>query len=399
MSHRKVLLFANTSWYLYNFRLSLARRLQELGWEVVLVAPNGEYAGRLAGLGFRFIPFDFQTRGTNPLRELTVLGRLIRLYRQERPTIVHHFTIKCVLYGSLAARLAGRIPAVNAVTGLGWIFTNDSLPTRTSRPIVKALYRLVLRLVPCRVVFQNTEDRDLFLQEGLVPANRTDVIRGSGVDGTRFRPTRKDEGMQSANGTTRVLFASRLLRDKGVFELLEAARVIRQRGLQADFLFAGDTYPDNPSSLTERDLDWLGRQEFVRYLGHVEQMPELLRRCDIVVLPSYREGTPRVLIEAAASGKPIVATDIAGCRGVVRHGVNGLLVPVGDVDALVDALTTLILRPDLRLAFGREGRSIVLSEFENSVVLRRTIAVYEDLLAAGGQGSRAVAELPELRRV
>jgi len=382
MKPGKILLFANTDWYLYNFRRSLAEKLRETGWEVVLVTPPGDYGHRLQELGFRWIPFDFSTSSTNPVAELDVLRRLSTLYRRERPDIAHHFTIKCVLYGSIAARFAGIIRVVNAVTGLGHIFTDPGIKAALLRPFVKLMYRFVLGAGLTRVVFQNEADRDFFTASSLVAHDRTRLIRGSGVNCALFSPVprRSAEG----EGQVRVLFASRLLREKGVMELLAAARAIRSCGMNAEFLFAGDIYPGNPSSLTEREVALITAEGVVTFLGHADDMQALLGQADIVVLPSYREGTPRILIEAAAMAIPIVASDIAGCRGLVQDGVNGLLVPVKDAAALETALKRLIADRGLRQAMGNAGREIVLKEFDERFVLEKTLAVYRELQAANG---------------
>ncbi|MFU8831778.1 MAG: glycosyltransferase, partial [Wenzhouxiangella sp.] len=184
MPARKILLFANTDWYLYNFRLSLAKRLRNEGHDVVLVSPPGEYGPRLIEMGFRWIPVPFSTRSTNPLHELALIRQLMKLYRRERPALVHHFTIKCVLYGTIAAKLVGGIRIVNAVTGLGHVFTDPGIKARLVRPIVRSLYRLALRGNGVRVIYQNAEDQDSFVKWGLVDRERTRLIRGSGVDVT-----------------------------------------------------------------------------------------------------------------------------------------------------------------------------------------------------------------------
>lgn len=373
MAKRKILLFANTDWYLYNFRRSLAESLRQEGHEVVLVSPTGPYGPKLEKLGFRWLPFDFSTRSTNPIAELVVLYRLYRLYCRERPDLCHHFTIKCLLYGSIAARLAGIRKVVNAVTGLGHIFTDPGLKARLLRPAVKALYRFALGGEGTRTIFQNSEDRDYFLAAGLVAAERVTLIRGSGVDTGFFTPA---PPAPDKEGPIKVLFASRLMREKGIFELLAAARELRTQGAPVQFIFAGDLYPGNPSSLTPGDLDAIRAEGLVDYRGHVDDMRELLAECDIVVLPSYREGTPRILIEAAAMARPIIATDIAGCRGLVVDGENGLLVPVQAVEPLAEAVATLAADAALRLRMGETGRRIVLQDFDEKIVIEKTHEVY-----------------------
>jgi len=376
----KILLFANTDWYLYNFRRALVERLRDLGWEVVLISPTGRYGEKLRELGFRWLPFYFENKSLNPLKELVVLAKLVRLYRVERPTLVHHFTIKCVLYGSIAAYLTGRVPTVNAITGLGHVFTDSGKEMRLLRPVVKMLYRLIFSLnrAEMRTVFQNTEDKAFFAQKGLLPETLMRVIRGSGVDCVQFSPaTASREPLQ---GPVKILFASRMLKEKGINDLAEAVTMLKTKGLDIEVILAGDVYPGNPSSLTTEELAELCRDSVLTYVGHHDDVRQLIAGADIVVLPSYREGTPRILVEAAAMEKPIVATRIAGCQGIVEDGVNGLLVPVGAPVALASALERLVMDRGLRKTMGKAGRGIVLEEFDLSIVLQKTFAVYRELL-------------------
>ncbi len=320
--------------------------------------------------------------------------RLLKLYRQERPDLVHHFTIKCVIYGTIAAKLAGGIKVVNAVTGLGHVFTDPGLKARLIRPVVRWLYRLALSGEKVRVIFQNDGDRDSFVEWGSVEGDKTQVIRGSGVDLNKFRggawrvargERRDDRDAErgTRDATVKILFASRLLREKGIFELVEAFSRVKAKNPHVELLIAGGLYPENPSSLTPQDIEKMKEIAGVSFLGHVDDMQQLLDDCDIVVLPSYREGTPRILIEAAAMEKPIVATDIAGCRGLVIDGENGFLVPVKSVEPLADAMEKLIVNTDLREKFGRRGREIVLAEFDEKIVLERTLDVYDELYKPG----------------
>lgn len=379
MIRPKVAMFANTDWYLYNFRLNLARRLQQCGCEVVLISPAGEYRERLVSSGFRHIPFDFSTRSTNPLRELLVLTRLIRLLRQERFDLLHNFTIKPVIYGSVAAWLSNRVPVVNSVTGLGHIFVDPGLKARLLRPLVWCCYWLVFaRDEGARVIFQNEEDLQGFVDLGIIRRSAARVIRGSGVNCRRFSP-QHSAAREVSPLHVRVLFASRLLREKGIIELIDAARLLHERAVPARVMVAGDYRSENPSSLSAEEVETIRREGVVQLLGHVEDMPGLLAEADIVVLPSYREGTPKILLEAAAMALPLIATDVPGCRGVVRHGINGLLVPARDASALARAIETLVRNRDLRQSYGRAGRKLIKEKFEESLVLDRTLEVYREL--------------------
>ena len=376
----KIILFANTDWYLYNFRIALAERLRDQGWDVVLVSPPGQYGEKLRQMGFRWISLPFSTRSANPLHDIGLINRLIRLYRRERPDLAHHFTIKCVLYGTLAAKFLGGIKVVNAVTGLGHVFTDPGIKPRLMRPVVRRLYRLALGGEKVRTIFQNQDDMNNFVAWGLLDRGQARLIRGSGVDLNKFRGGARRE---ARGETIKVLFASRLLREKGIFELTEAFKIVKAKHPHVELLIAGDIYSENPSSLTFQDIENIKKIKGVTLLGHVVDMQPLLDDADIAVLPSYREGTPRILIEAAAMEKPIVTTDIPGCRGLVVDGESGFLVPVRSVEPLVDAITRLIADADLRKRFGKRGREIVLAGFDEKIVLEQTLDVYRDLGVKG----------------
>ncbi len=396
----KILFFANTEWYLYNFRLPLARYLRDQGHEVVMLSPPGPYVAKLQAAGFRTLTVPMQRRSLNPLRELALLNHIRQIYAQERPDLVHHFTLKCVILGALAARLAGISARINAVTGLGHIFTSDSLKARLLRPPVRALLRLALGGVNSRLIVQNPDDQAAFQQAGLIEPRHIRLIRGSGVDTERFRPVNHQpphpnpppqggRGLgDSANPhpqergvePLKILLASRLLWEKGIGEYVAAARQLRQEGISAEFLLAGDPDPGNPASIPTEQLDRWRQDGDVTLLGHVDDMAARLAQTDIAVLPSYREGTPRSLLEAAACGLPLVTTDAPGCREIVEHEVNGLLVPIKDAAALANALRRLCHEPEARQRMGQASRAKVLTEFDQRLVFEQTWAVYEELL-------------------
>jgi len=369
------LLFANTDWYLYNFRLPLARALRAAGYRVHLVSPSGEYASRLSSDGFDWHAFDFARQGLNPFSEAATLARLTTLYRRIRPTHCHHFTVKCVLYGSLAARLAGAARTINAVTGLGHVFLSRSRRIGLLRRPILRLYRLCLR--DTDVIFQNDDDRRAFAAAGVLGQARVHVIRGSGVDVERFRP---DPARRFDRTPVSILFASRLLWEKGLDELIEAARTLHARKIDAIVRIAGRPDPGNPSAVPATTLDAWRAMPNVELLGHRDDVDRLLAQADIVVLPSHREGTPRILLEAAAAGLPLVATDVPGCREIVRGDDNGILVAERDGKALADALERLALDPAMRARMGTRSREIACAEFAEKQVLAATLEIYR-----GGQ--------------
>lgn len=364
----KILLFANTDWYLYNFRLSLAKNLREQGHEVILVSPPGDFQELLQRDGFPWIPFELSRQSINPFGELVAIWRLILLYHRIRPDIVHHFTIKPVIYGSIAAHLTGITGIINSITGLGHLFINTDRATRLLRAIASRLYRM--NLYDTQVIFENPEDRDIFIQKHLIYAEQAHLILGTGVDVEKYRPTDK------SNDKPVVLFSSRMLVTKGLLEYVEAARALRQKGLNARFALAGRTDPGNPASIPDEQIEAWKQSETLEWWGWQEDMPAALARADIFCLPSYREGVPNALLEAAACGLSIVTTDVPGCRDVVTNGVNGWLVPVRNAEALANALETLITNPELRRRMGNAGREIAMNQFSMAKVNRETLAVY-----------------------
>jgi len=371
----KILLFANTDWYLYNFRLPLAQAIKAQGHEVVCISPPGAYGSRLEAAGCRWLPLPMERRSLNPWTEARLLQHLIALYHRERPDLAHHFTLKCVAYGALAARATG-VSTVNAITGLGHVFTAYNFRTRLLQPPIRSLLRFCLRGLNSRLILQNPDDRQEFLAQHLICADHIRLIPGSGVNTQRFRP----RAGPRQPGAFRVLLATRLLWDKGVGEYAEAARQLHREGLPIEFRLAGDPDPGNPTSVPQETIEEWQQQGLLTVLGHVGAMEPLLADTDLMILPSYREGTPRSLLEAAACGLPIITTDAIGCREVVEHGVNGLLVPLRDATALATAIRQLHDDPQECQRMGQAGRAKVLAEFDERHIIEQTLAVYRELV-------------------
>ena len=371
----KILLFANTDWYLYNFRLALAHALRARGDEVVLVSPDGPYSPRLREQGFRWICFPLARRGLNPFAEIMTIFRLIRLYRREAPQLVHHFTIKCVLYGSLVSHLVGIRSVVNSVEGLGYVFTEGNGARGWLRGIIKIFYRLVLR--GSWVIFHNPDDQEFFLEQRLIHPNQMTLIRGSGVDLKQFSPK------PFVDGIPLVILPARMLWDKGLKEFVEAARILKAENVSARLALIGNSDDDNPVSVSISQLHAWKEEGVIEWWGWQENMADVFAQASIVCLPSfYREGVPKALIEAAACGRPIVASDVPGCREVVRSGENGLLVPVRDARALAKALRDLLESPVTRIEMGKRSREIAEKEFATELVISQTLALYQKCISS-----------------
>lgn len=370
----KLLYLVNDCNYFISHRLPVALACHKQGYEVHVAGPLSPSESKILGYGLHYHRIDLGRRGLNPLHELPTLVAIYRLYRSLRPDLVHHVAVKAVLFGSVVSRLA-RVPAVvNALTGLGYVFISNSLKARLLRFFVMRGYKLGFGHPGCRVLFQNGDDADLFVLAGVARRNQVTVIRGSGVDINHYVPKAGELG------DPLVVLPSRMLWDKGVGEFVAAAEALKGRGVRARFVLVGDTYAANPASIPGEKLQQWKKQGNVEWWGHCNDMQEIFRQAHIICLPSYREGLPKALIEAAACGRAIVTTDVPGCREVVQDGMNGYLVPVKDSDSLAEKLQQLIERPELRYEMGIRGRELAVSEFAVERVIERTLHCYEELL-------------------
>lgn len=375
----KVLIALNTSWNLVNFRGGLIRALAAAGYEVVAVAPPDEYSARLAELGCRYVPVPMDNKGTHPGRDMLLLWRYYWLLRRERPALYLGYTVKPNVYGSLAAHALG-IPVVNNISGLGAVFIKDKWLTR----LVRALYRLALSR-SARVFFQNEDDRRLFVEGRLVRQEVTDRVPGSGVALTRFEAA----PLPAADHPIRFLLIARMLWDKGVGEFVEAARMIRNRGINADFRLLGFLDVQNPAAVSRQEMQAWVDEGVVTYLGATDDVRPYIAEADSIVLPSYREGTPRSLLEAAAMARPIIATDAVGCREVVDDGVNGYLCRTRNAADLADKMQRMIaLPPEARAEMGRRGRDKVARQFDEEIVINKYLTTIAEIVGQPLQASR-----------
>jgi len=371
-----VLFVANWDWVLYNFRLPLARKLLDTGLNIILVCPEGKYTQKMKEMRFQWQPWGLNRRSTNPLGELRAIFDLLRIYRQLSPKAVHHFTIKPVVYGSLAARISRVKNVINNLTGLGYLFS-DAPKAKLLRRFVVPFLRLTLRGSQFHTAFQNEHDLQFLASLGITDPEESTIIPGTGVDTSRFFPRQTQD---PPNHVPVVLMAARLLWEKGVTEFVEAARLVNQDGVRARFWLAGEPDYGNPDSVNEQDLAEWRQQGWVEVLGHRVDMPELLRQVDIAVLPSrYFEGVPLFLLESAASGLALVGSDIEGCRMVIDDGVNGLIIPGESAQSLVETLMKLIDDAELRLRMGHASRWIAEERFERELILEKYLQLYSEI--------------------
>ena len=372
----RILFVINHAGFFLSHRLPIALAARDAGYDVVIATPRSKHVPRVKAAGLDWVEIALSRSGRNPIRETQTLFSLYRTYRRVRPDLVHHVSSKPVLYGTPMARLA-RVPAVvNAISGMGHAFAEEHGPPAIVRKAVAAGYGISLRHPRMRVIFQNVEHRDEFVREGWIVPGQAVLIPGSGADTDVFVPADR-----TPHEVPLVVFASRLLYTKGIVDFLEAARLLSGRGVRARFVVVGEPDPDNPGSVSRVDIDKWQQTHPVEWWGRREDMPQIFAAADVVCLPSfYPEGIPKVLIEAASSGLPIVTTDTPGCREIVRDGENGLLVPIRNPAAVAEALERLLADPALRTRMGHRGRQRVLESFSLRHIIEQTLATYRELI-------------------
>lgn len=367
VSALRIVLVCNTAWAIYTYRQGLIRMLVASGAEVIVLVPRDRTVEPLEAMGCRYLELQVASKGTDPLEDLLMLAAMRRHYRALRPHLVFHYTIKPNIYGSIAAWLA-RVPSVAVTTGLGYVFIRES----RAASVAKRLYRFAFHF-PREVWFLNRDDLATFEAGGLLAhPDRARLLHGEGVDIEQFAATPLPE-----RDSFRFVLIGRLLWDKGVREYVDAARVLKARYPQARFALLGPIGVDNPSAVSRTYVDEWVREGVIDYLGEAHDVRAYIAAADCVVLPSYREGVPRTLMEASAMCRPIVATDVPGCRDVVADGETGLLCTARDSASLAEKMAAMLDMPaQARRAMGERGRQKVLREFDEANVVehyRQTI--------------------------
>jgi glycosyltransferase involved in cell wall biosynthesis len=368
----KVVITLNTSWNIYNFRMNFIRALLDQGHEVHTVAPADDFTHRLKMAGCIHHNVRMDSRGANPIKDLGLVFEFLLIYRRIRPDIILHYTIKPNIYGTLAATML-RIPVINNVCGLGTIFLKDGLVSK----IALLLYRWSFRY-PRKVFFQNPDDQKLFVERGLVPPDAADLVAGSGVDLTRFY-----KAPYTKAGNFTFLLISRLITDKGIFEFIEAVKKLKEAGIKARFQILGPKDPLHKRGIKLKTIDQWVQSGIVEYLGTTEDVRKYIHEADCVVLPSYREGTPRTLLEAASSGRPIVATDVPGCHQAVVHNFNGLLCKVQSAGDLAEKMRLMTEMDEMALrTMGENGRKKMEKEFNEQEVIEQYLQTIQSIRKA-----------------
>lgn len=371
-SNAKILFFVTEDWFVCSHWLPVILGAKAEGYDVVVVTRANRHAGIIRQHGARVIPFELSRRGSNLFREIAAIRKLLGIYREEKPEIVHHVAMKPMLYGSLVAHLL-RVPhTVNWVAGMGWLFVSDTRQAKLLQTLVRRVLGMLLR--GTSVIVENKDDREIIAGLG-VKAEDIRLVRGAGVDTSMYAPC------PQADGVPLVVLPARMLRDKGVVEFVEAARQLRQRGVHARFVLVGEPDPENPASVPEEQLIEWQQEGAVEWWGRSENMPQVYAQSRIVCLPSYREGLPKSLLEAASCALPVVTTNVPGCRDIVRDGDNGVLVEARNAGALADALGKLLANPKLCLQMGQRGRERVLQEFSQERIVSQVLSLYREVLS------------------
>jgi glycosyltransferase involved in cell wall biosynthesis len=374
MSEKLVMVINDPDFFL-SHRKEIAVAAKKTGYQVIIASiPDGQSEKKILDLGLEFQPLKFSRTGVNPLIEIWGLIHLWLLFWRFKPQLVHLVTIKPVLYGGLAARLAPVQSVVYAISGLGFIFSSQTLKAKILRPIISRLYAFSLGHKNSSIIFQNRDDRELLTTQANIADQKIEMIRGSGVDLNRFA-----HSPMPPTSPLIFVFAARLLLDKGIREFIEAARLLRTSYEAVEFWVIGAPDPKNPMSVQSTDLEEWKKEAKLVFWGHREDIPELFSRAHVVVLPSYREGLPKVLLEAQAAGRPVITTNAPGCRDAIELNVTGLLVPVNNARALALAMEGFIKHPQKMAEMGVAARALAERAFSVEGVVERHLEIYRKL--------------------
>ncbi len=379
LNKKKILLNISEDWFFLSHFLSRALCAQKAGFEIYVCCNETNKRKIIENNGIKFIKLPYKRSNINPLYELYILLRFIFILKKIKPDIVHNIALKSIIHGSIASKILNIKSVINAPVGMGYVFISNDLKARVLRPVLKFLLINLLdshkgRNKKNRVIFENNDDLDYFINLKAVNSKSACVISGAGVAVDKFIYKRK-----KINKIPTVVLVARMLKDKGIYEFIEAYKLLQDRKIKCRFILVGDIDPINPSSIEKSFLQNCHREKRIEWLGWIDNIDKVLWETDILCLPSYREGLPKSLIEGAAAGLPLVSTDTVGCREVVIDGLNGFLVPIKDSKKLADAIEKLILDSELRRSMGEESRKLAKSRFSSSIINSLTMKVYNEL--------------------
>lgn len=370
---KALFIVVNVDWFFLSHRLPIALAAKEKGYRVTIVSKDTGKREEIEALGLRFINVEFERSGANPLHELRCIKILYKIYKLEKPDIIHHVTLKASLLGCLAAKLSGIKRVVNAISGFGYNFTDER--TGIKQRIIRTMMNMAFKSKKFHFIFQNPDDINQFMKFNFVSESQIHLIKGSGVDLNKFtyeKPISKEK--------VQVILPARMLYDKGIIEFIQAAKKIKDKVVdKAEFVLVGDCDTINLSGIKEEDIKREIDVPFLNWIGFKKDIFSVIKKSDIVVLPSYREGLPKSLIEACAVGRPIVTTDVEGCRECVIEGYNGYLVPAKNIETLSEKMEDLINDPEKRTRMGLNGRILAEKNFSIDFVIREHLRIYKDL--------------------
>lgn len=372
---KKILLIANTDWYLFRFRLSLARTIREYGLEPIFVSPPGRYVSDIQESGFRWIKWNIDRRTYFPINEIASIYKLVQILNREEPVLIHNHTIKPVFYGSLSARLIGYKKVVNSITGRGYLFMGKSFPLKMTRKIVVPFYRKITNHSSYVTIFENQDDLEFFRSYQMFIRTLNVVIPGVGVDPDIFSPSPEPDGVPV------VAYVGRLLWDKGVGTFVQASQLLKKQKAAIRMVLIGAPDPGNPTNIPEKVIHQWVQDGLVEWWGWQENMHTAYRQCNVIVIPSLGEGLSTTLLEAMASGRAVIATDVPGCRDIIKDKGTGLLVPPKDSIALADAIQHLANSPYLRSQFAQAGRALIEKQYTTQYINQLTIQTYKEILS------------------
>ncbi len=373
---KKILFVINSDWGFLLYRTPLAIAAKNKGIQVWVASPNTGDASKIISMGFNYIELPMSRKGVNILNEFFTFLRILNIYFKLKPDLIHQVTIKPIIYGTIASAILNKAFVVNAISGLGFTFSSSS-SSRFLKFLVKNLLKISLKYRKSKIIFQNPDDFNLFIENKLISSNQGVLIKGSGVDCKVFSPSLTDFSKEIT-----VILPSRMIIEKGIYEFVNAARLLHLDFPNVRFVLVGKIDSGNPSSIDYFEIMSWEKEGIIEWWGHQSDMVTVLNKSTMVVLPTfYGEGLPKVLLEAAACSKPIISTNVPGCKEIVRHEVNGLLIPPKDEVALAEAIQRLLDNPEFARQLGKNGREIVQNEFSEALVVEKTFEVYELLLA------------------
>ena len=368
---------SNTSWYIWNFRINLIKELLKNNHSILVVAPEDDYSNRIIEAGCKFISWDLNRSSINPISEIKSIINIYKIYKRFKPIIIHQFTIKSCLYGSLAARFLSHSHVFNSITGLGHLFISKRIKNKILKLFILPIYKYAINYKNSIIIFQNRNDLDLYKSLNLIKQTHNEIIRGSGVNTEYFAPISKRGSLKKI---PIILFSGRIIKEKGIIELLKACSILWAKGIDFKLNIVGEFDTGNRSFIIKDKLeDYINKKEKVHFLGHINDIKSVYSEADIVVLPSWREGLSRTLLEASAMELPIITTNVAGCKDIIEHGVNGLLVPPKDTESLSLAIEFILKNKVFAKLLGKNARKKVIENFDENIINKKTIDLYKKI--------------------